>query len=144
MRLCVHSCSYRYNVLKFSTGSVVRYLAWGHHTSNITNLRDCFKRGSVQPGCILGGLRFQSSAVWFFKFVWGFQQQIFRGKTADRRLDLQSLTRQTKSEELRPRWPELLSFRLSLKALQVEPFRGKKIWEKQRNVGCSVGGRILS
>ena len=28
------------------------------------------KRGSVQPGCILGGLRFRSTAIQFFKFVW--------------------------------------------------------------------------
>ena len=31
-----------------------------------------FKRGSVQPGCILGGLRFRSTAIRFFKFVWYF------------------------------------------------------------------------
>jgi hypothetical protein len=30
------------------------------------------KRGSAQPGCILGGLRFQSTAIRFFKFVWCF------------------------------------------------------------------------
>ena len=31
-----------------------------------------FKRGSVQPECILGGLRFQSTAIRFFEFVWYF------------------------------------------------------------------------
>jgi hypothetical protein len=31
-----------------------------------------FKRGSVQPGCILGGLRFRSTAIRFFKCVWYF------------------------------------------------------------------------
>jgi hypothetical protein len=31
-----------------------------------------FKRGSVQPGCILGGLQFRSTAIRFFKFVWYF------------------------------------------------------------------------
>ena len=29
-----------------------------------------FKRGSVQPGCILGDLRFRSTAIRIFKFVW--------------------------------------------------------------------------
>ena len=29
-----------------------------------------FKRGSVQPGCILDGLRFWSIAIRFFKLVW--------------------------------------------------------------------------
>jgi hypothetical protein len=42
----------------------------------------------VQPGCILGGLRFRSvhedtrvssdTTIRFFKFVWYFQQQVFR------------------------------------------------------------------
>ena len=35
------------------------------------------KRGSVQSGCILGGLRFRSTAMRIFKFVWYFQQQVF-------------------------------------------------------------------
>ena len=35
----------------------------------------------------------------------------------EKRLDLNSLKTQTKVEELGPRWPELLSLRLSLKAL---------------------------
>jgi hypothetical protein len=30
------------------------------------------KRGSVQPGCILGGLRFRRTAIRIFKFVWCF------------------------------------------------------------------------
>jgi hypothetical protein len=35
------------------------------------------KRGSAQPGCILGGLRFRSTAIRFFKFVWCFRLQVF-------------------------------------------------------------------
>jgi hypothetical protein len=30
------------------------------------------KRGSVQPGCILGGLWFWGTTIRFFKFVWYF------------------------------------------------------------------------
>jgi hypothetical protein len=42
--------------------------------SNICNLSSaiCLKRGSVQPGCIRGGLRFRSTTIRFFKFVWYF------------------------------------------------------------------------
>jgi hypothetical protein len=38
------------------------------------------KRGSVQPGCILGGLRFRSTTLRSLKFVCCFQQQVFREK----------------------------------------------------------------
>ena len=33
-----------------------------------------FKRGSVQPGCILGGLRFGSTRGTIFKFVWYYRK----------------------------------------------------------------------
>ena len=61
-----------------------------------------FKRGSVQPGCILGGVRFRSTAVRFFKFAWCFRKigkPYFPRETAETRLDLKSLKRQTKAEE---------------------------------------------
>ena len=62
-----------YHMLVFETGfGIVSGLEEGS-SSNFF-----FKRGSAQPGCILGGLRFQSTAIRFFKFVWCFQQQLFR------------------------------------------------------------------
>jgi hypothetical protein len=42
-----------------------------------------------------------------------------------KRLELKSLKRQTKAEELRSLAPKLLSLRLSLKALYFEPFLRK-------------------
>ena len=72
-----------------------------------------FKRGSAQPaGGILGGLRFRSTAIRIFKIVWCFPW-VFPKK----RLELKSLKRQTKAEELGDQVPKLLSLRLSLKAL---------------------------
>jgi hypothetical protein len=75
------------------------------------------KRGSVHPGCILGGLRFRSTAIRIFKFVWYFQQQVLHKFFSEKRLELKSLKGQTKSEEERTPGPFLLSLRLSLKAL---------------------------
>ena len=53
--------------------------------SRLLNFRESLaaidiKRGSVQPGCILGGLRFPSTAIRFFKFVWCFQLQVLHKK----------------------------------------------------------------
>ena len=42
---------------------------------------------------------------------------VFARETAEKRLDLKSLKKQTKDEELGTPCPELLSLRLSLKAL---------------------------
>ena len=58
--------------------------------------------------------------VRFFKFVWYFRKigkPYFLRETAEKRLDLKSLKRQTKAEELEDPVPELVSLRLSLKAL---------------------------
>ena len=41
---------------------------------------------------------------------------------AEKRLDLKSLNRQSKAEELGTPGPELHSLHLSIKALQIEPF----------------------
>ena len=46
----------------------------------------------------------------------------FAEETAEKRLDLKSLKGRTKAEELGDQVPELLSLRLSLKALLIEPF----------------------
>ena len=53
----------------------------------------------------------------------------FARETAEERLDLKSLKRQTKAEELGTRGPELLSLRLSLKALSVEAFFKRNSWK---------------
>jgi hypothetical protein len=51
------------------------------------------KRGSVQPECILGGLRFRSTAIRFFKFVWYFKHQVLHTSKffLKKRLELKSL-----------------------------------------------------
>ena len=76
-----------------------------------------FKRQSVQPRCILGGLRFRSTAIRFFKSVWCFLTAGFARETTEERLDLKSLKGRTKAKELRTPDPHLLSPRLPLKAL---------------------------
>ena len=57
------------------------------------------------------------TAIRFFKFVWCFRLQVFREFFPKKRLELKSLKGQTKAEELGAPCPELLSLRLSLKAL---------------------------
>ena len=49
----------------------------------------------------------------------------FPPSVSQKRLDLKSLKRQTKAEELGTPCPDLLSLRLSLKALKFEPFLNK-------------------
>ena len=52
-----------------------------------------------------------------FQICMVFLTASFAQETAEIWLDLKSLKGQTKTEELGPRWPELLSLRLPLKAL---------------------------
>ena len=66
-------------------------------------VRRLFKRGSVQLGCILRGLRFQSTTIRFFFTTIRFFKFLLAGfarETADKQLDLKSLNRQTKAKEL--------------------------------------------
>ena len=74
------------------------------------------KRGSVQPGCILGVC---GSGVPPYNFlnVCGIFNSRFCPSVSQKRLDLKSLKRQTKAEEEGTPGPFLLSLRLSLKAL---------------------------
>ena len=65
-------------------------------------------------------LKREVPAVRFFKFVWYFREigkPNFAREMAEKRLDLKSLKRQTNAEELGDLVPELLSLRVSLKAL---------------------------
>jgi hypothetical protein len=47
----------------------------------------------------------------------------------EKRLDLKSLKGQTKAEELGPPWAKLLSLRLPLKAINIEPVLKKNWWK---------------
>jgi hypothetical protein len=58
----------------------------------------------VQSGCILGGLQFRSihTAIRFFRFVWCFQQHVFREFFPEKRLELKTCRGWTKAEEEGP------------------------------------------
>jgi hypothetical protein len=43
----------------------------------LTKIWNSRNRLSRTVGCILGGLRFRSTVIRFFKFVWCFRQQVF-------------------------------------------------------------------
>ena len=63
-----------WSVGKFMTSGKI-YDEWESHRTvckNYTVKVVDFKRGSVQPGCIVGGLWLQSTAIRFFKSVWYF------------------------------------------------------------------------
>jgi hypothetical protein len=51
--------------------------------------------GSVQPECILGGLRFRGNAIRFFKFVWYFLKRASFGSVfPEKRLELKPFLRE--------------------------------------------------
>jgi hypothetical protein len=57
----------------------------------------------------------------------------------EKRLELKSLNGWTKADEEGAPWPFLLSFRLSLKALQFEPFLRKKLVQYGGTEGAARG-----
>ena len=67
----------------------------------------------------MGGVRLRSTAIRFLKIlIWMvFLTTGFARETAEKRLELKSRKGQTKAAELGPRWRELLSLRLALKAI---------------------------
>ena len=56
-------------------------------------------------------------SLYEFSICMVFLTESFARETAEKRLDLKSLKRQTKAEELGQQLPQFLSLRLSLKAL---------------------------
>ena len=75
------------------------------HEQVESSLEINFKRGSAQPGCILalGGLRFRSTVIRFFKFVWCFRLQVLVQFFPEKRLELKTAKGWTKAEEEGPR-----------------------------------------
>ena len=82
----------------------------------VTHYMYCFKRGSAQPGCILGGC---GSGVPLYDFLnlYGVFNSRFSVIFSEKRLKLKSLKGQTKAEELGGQALELLRPRPSLNAL---------------------------
>ena len=75
-----------------------------------------FKRESVQPGCILG-LCGSGVPPYEFLNLYGVFNSRFSNSFFKKRLDLKSFKGEMKAEELGDRVPELLSLRVSIKAL---------------------------
>jgi hypothetical protein len=98
-----------------------------------------FKRGSVQPGCILGGVRFRSTAIRFFKLVWYFQQQVLREFFLRNGSNKIALRDGRRLRNCGHRVPASSAFVHPLRDFSLSCFAGKT-HAKWRNRGCTTGG----